>query len=505
MMGFPPAMDWLHAPLQAGMAVVIFVAHLLTAARALTRPNRAPASRAAWVAVIMLAPMAGMIAYLLLGETSIGRSRLRRLQRVRQSMTQMEDGGPRRAPAMTPQMQEDNVAALFSMAQAINGFSAAAGNHIVLLGAEHPLADPTMDCRAAIDRLVADIGQASESVHIAFYIWLDDGAGGRVADAVAAAARRGVACRVMVDALGSRGFVKGPRWQQLRQAGVRQLVTLDDINRLQHIAFSRMDLRDHRKIVVIDNRTAFCGSQNCADPEFRVKPAFAPWIDLLLRCEGPVVRQMQYLFLSGWIPESGEVGLDDYAATGGAMVGEGSATAIAFETGPITRHNAMADMFVACIYAARRELVISTPYFVPDESLLRALCAAPRRGVATRVIFPARNDSWLVGQSSRSTYADLLQCGVEVFEYPLGLLHAKSLTLDGAVALVGSANMDRRSLELNFENNLLIADMQAVMAIRQRQQRYLDASAPLALQQVQAWPFHSRLTQNAVAMMSPVL
>ncbi len=496
---------WLREVLQWGMTLGLFVLPLLVATRALTRPNRAPASRAAWVTVIMLAPVVGVLAYLLLGETSIGRSRLQRLERVGRRLRPAAGEQQPMLPAAVAALP-DNAAALFALAHSINGLQAVTGNRITLLGdADSPPADPRRDCRAALEALVADIEQARESVHIAFYIWLDDGAGGRMADAVAAAAQRGVACRVMVDALGSRAFLEGRRWKQLRQAGVKLVRTLDDISRLQHMAFSRMDLRDHRKIVVIDNRIAYCGSQNCADAEFRVKPRFAPWIDLLLRCEGPLVRQVQYMFLSGWIPESGEAGLDGYASGCVAPHFDGGGVAIAFETGPVTRHNAMADMFVACIYAARRELVISTPYFVPDESILRALCAAPRRGVVTRVIFPARNDSWLVGQACRSTYADLLQSGVEVYEFPLGLLHAKSLTLDGEVALVGSANMDRRSLELNFENNLLIADPQAVAAIRQRQRKYLDVSQPVDLQQVRQWPLRSRLVQNAVAMMSPVL
>jgi len=495
---------WLHAPLQIGTTAVVFIAHVAMAARALTRPNRAPASRAAWVAVIMLAPLVGMVAYLLLGETSIGRSRFRRLEQARRQLEHHDERA--QGQVATTQSLPENLAPLFELARSINGFRATTGNRISLLAAaDSDPHQPTRDCRAALDTLVADIALARESVHIAFYIWLDDGEGGRVADAVAAAAQRGVACRVMVDALGSRAFIDGPRWQQLAQAGVKQLKTLDDINRLQHMSFSRMDLRDHRKLVVIDNRIAYCGSQNCADPEFRVKPSYAPWIDLLMRCEGPLVRQVQYMFLSGWIPETGEAGLDGYAAAEPLQPIADGVTAVAFETGPITRHNAMADMFVACIYAARRELVISTPYFVPDESILRALCAAPRRGVATHVIFPARNDSWLVGQTSRSAYADLLQCGVHIHEYPLGLLHAKSLTLDGQAALVGSANMDRRSLELNFENNLLIADVQVTAAVRQRQQGYMEVSLPVTLEQVRAWPFGERLVQNAVAMMSPVL
>lgn len=491
---------WLPASLNLGLTAILFVAHLLTAARALTRPNRTPASRAAWVAVIMLAPVIGMVAYLLLGETSIGRARVDRIENAYKRMPSVDDA------ANAPRAVADNAASLFELARSINGFHAVGGNRIALLGAaDSPADQPKRDCQAAIDALVADIEQAGESVHIAFYIWLDDYAGGRVADAVAAAARRGVACRVMVDAFGSRAFIAGERWAQLGAAGVKLLRTLDDINRLQHMAFSRMDLRDHRKIVVIDNRIAYCGSQNCADAEFRVKAAYAPWIDLLLRCEGPVARQMQFLFLSGWIPETGEQGLETYPDAVTPERFDEDCIAQAFETGPITRHNAMTDMFVACIYAARHELNIVTPYFVPDESILRAICAAPRRGVATRIVFPERNDSWLVGQACRSAYADLLQCGVEVYEYPLGLLHAKAMTLDGEIGLLGSANMDRRSLDLNFENNLLLADKTVVAAVRQRQAKYLSVSRRIALAEVEAWPLHARLIQNAVAMMSPVL
>lgn len=176
-----------------------------------------------------------------------------------------------------------------------------------------------------------------------------------------------------------------------------------------------------------------------------------------------------------------------------------------FGTGPTTRHNAMSDMFVAAMYAAREELLVTTPYFVPDEALLRALCAAPRRGVATTIVFPARNDSMLVGNSCRSTWDDLLGCGVNVLEYPLGILHAKSITIDGEIALVGSANMDRRSLELNYENNLLVADRTLAQAIRARQRGYMSVSQAVGIEAVRAWPYHRRLLQNAIGMMSPLL
>ena len=176
-----------------------------------------------------------------------------------------------------------------------------------------------------------------------------------------------------------------------------------------------------------------------------------------------------------------------------------------FGTGPTTYGGLMSDSFVSALYAAGHELIISTPYFVPDEALFRALCAAPRRGVPTTLIVPARNDSALVAAASRSTYPDLLACGVRLFEYPLGLLHTKSITLDGRIALVGSANMDRRSLELNFENNLLVLDPGVTATIRQRQLGYLSQSTAVEAETVKARPFRTRLVGDAIGMASPLL
>jgi len=482
------------------LTAALYVVHLLVAARAITRPNRIPASRVAWVAVIMFLPLLGVIAYLLLGETSIGRRRIRRLRAVEARMPLPDD-----AP-YAPAVGARDVTNLFELCRSISGFFPVTGNRIALLGDPHAPPDtPMVNSNIAIDTLVADIEKAREHVHISFYIWLDDHNGGRVADAVLAAARRGVHCRVMVDALGSRAFTHCPRWRQLREAGVQTVATLNDVPRLGHLAVGRPDLRNHRKIVVIDNWIAYCGSQNCADPQFRVKPKFAPWVDIFLRCEGPVVRQEQYLFLTAWIAETGEALEQLPTAVPLPEHFDDDVAAQMFGTGPTSNSNVMSDMFTACIYAARQDLLITTPYFVPDEAILRALCAAPKRGVETTIVFPARNDSWLVGNASRSTYPALLSSGVAVYEYPLGLLHTKSITLDNEIALVGSANMDRRSLELNYENNLLIADRGTARTIRERQLGYLAASQPVAINVVRAWPLRKRLVQNAVGMMAPIL
>ena len=483
------------------VAASVLVIHLLTVLRAITRPNRTPASRVAWVATIMTLPVIGVVAYLLLGETSIGPERVRRLNEAEQALA--APSGARAEPG-------DPVAASVSdLCRSINGYRPTSGNRVVLLGdPAATAAEPTRDCDQAIRGLIEAIEAATEHVHVSFYIWLDDGNGGRVADAISAAARRGVTCRIMADALGSRDFVRGPRWRQLRDAGAQLQVALRDIPRMGSATVGRVDLRNHRKLVVIDNRIAFCGSQNCADPQFLIKKKYAPWIDVLLRCEGPVVRQAQHLFLSNWIAEADESGEDLYGLPAAGPEPEQYADGVVaqmFGTGPTTPGNTMSDAFVSALYAAERELIITTPYFVPDQALLRAVCAAPRRGVETTLVVPAHNDSALVAAACRSAYPDLLRSGVRLFEYPLGLLHTKTLTIDGRITLVGSANMDRRSLELNFENNLLVLDRGVTKTIRDRQLGYLSESTAIEAKTVDNWPFRARLVDNTIGMASPVL
>src|SRR6201996_270615 len=482
----------------AAVAVGGFVIHLSTVLRAITRPNRTPASRVAWIAVIMCLPVIGVVAYLFLGETSIGRERGHRLRDAESRLA---------APSGAGAGPDDPVATSVSdLCRSINGFGPTPGTRAALLGAVGAgAAEPTRDCDAAINELIEAFDAATEHIHLSFHIWLDDKNGGRVADAICAAARRGVACRVMADALGSRDFIRGPRWRQLREAGVHLLASLEDIPRLGRFAVGRIDLRNHRKLVVIDNRIAFCGSQNCADPQFRVKAKYAPWIDIWLRCEGPVVRQAQHLFLATWIAETGEDLYKLPAAEPKPEQHHDGVVAQMFGTGPTTPGNPMSDSFVSALYAAEHELIITTPYFVPDEALLRAVCAAPRRGVTTTLIVPARNDSPLVAAASRSAYPDLLACGVRLFEYPLGLLHTKSITVDARITLVDSANMDRRSLELNFENNLLVLDPGLTATIRQRQLGYLSQSTIVKAETVKARPFHTQLIDDVIGMASPLL
>jgi cardiolipin synthase len=473
-------------------AGLVFVLHLVVALRAMLRPNRQPASRLAWIAVILALPMIGMIGYLLLGETNIGRKRAEQVRRATGEIPDVTETPGWDDAALEPRIP-DRYRHVFQAGRSVNGFDPIGGNHAHLM----------KDSNAAIDCMVGDIDAAKETVHIVFYIWLADNNGLKVAEALKRAATRGVACRAMADGLGSRSMIASPHWLGMREAGVKLAVALPIGNPFVRALAGRIDLRDHRKIVVMDNWITYCGSQNCADPEFRVKAKYAPWVDVLVRFEGPVARQNQRLFADDWMAET-EEDLRELLLEPLPPV-EAGFSAQVIGTGPTSRCSAMPEMFENLIYAARDSLFVTTPYYVPDEAMQSALCACARRGVETTMIFPARNDSWEVAAASRSYYADLLAAGVRIHEYEGGLLHAKTLTFDGEMTLIGSANMDRRSFDLNYENNILFHDVALTAALRARQEEFLARSRPVTQEMVAEWSVWERLRNNAAALLGPVL
>jgi cardiolipin synthase len=484
-------------PDSLGHSALVLAAHALVVlavmARILLRPNRDAASRIAWVVVVASLPLVGMLAYLLLGEVNIGRRRVARLEAALARLPPTDGPCFRSAGSAEPDVPE-RFRAAFRLGHSISGFEPVAGNKAAL----------TRDSNAAIDAMVADIDAATDHVHLLFYIWLPDTNGCKVVEALKRAASRGVVCRAMADDLGSRAMIRSPHWPAMRAAGVRVAAGLPIGNPLLRPFVGRIDLRNHRKIVVIDDRITYCGSQNCADPEFLVKAKFAPWVDAVMRFEGPIARQNQYLFASDWMTYVPDDPIDCFERPLPSY-GVGGVLAQVIGTGPTVRASAMPEMFAGLMFAARRELVVSTPYFVPNDALLTALCTTAWRGVDTTIVFPARNDSWIVGAASRSYYGDLLRAGVKVYEYEGGLLHTKSLTVDGELTLIGSANMDRRSFDLNYENNILFYDPGLSGDVRRRQQDYLARSHRVTEETVAAWPARRRLWNNAIAMLGPLL
>ena len=460
--------------------------------RVLLRAHRDPASRIAWIVVILALPVAGILAYLLLGETNIGRRRVERMKRVIAELPDITCTPGFDAPTVRPKIMEHHLP-LFKVGQSISGFDAVGGNH----------ADLMADSNTAIDAIVADIDQAAKHVHLLFYIWMPDNNGKKMAEALKRAVARGVTCRAMVDDLGSRLLIKSDLWTDMEAAGVKLGRALKVGNPLLRVFIGRIDLRDHRKIVVIDNRITYCGSQNCADPEFVTKPKYAPWVDALMRFTGPIVRQSQHLFCGDWMAYNNEdireVVLEPMEPP------EPGFPAQVIASGPTARYSAASEMFETLMYSAQRELFITTPYYVPIDAMQGALCAAANRGVDTTIIFPARNDNFAVGAASRSYYADLLAAGVKIHEYGAGLLHTKSMTVDGEVTLIGSANMDRRSFDLNNENNILLVDAAVTTQMRKRQVHYLTECRQVTAEEVDTWSWRRRLWNNALAIVGPLI
>ena len=452
----------------------LFLLQLAVIMRALTRRHRNPASRIAWVAVIAAIPLVGIVAYILFGETNIGHQRIARMKKVIAGMPSMAAVKPGDEANAKPNVPAHYLH-LFDTGKSINGFDVVGGNSASLMA----------DSNSSIDSMIADIDEATEHVHLMFYIWLTDNNGTRMMEALKRATARGVKCRAMVDDLGSRQLVKSPQWKDMADAGVDVAIALPLASPLLGPLKGRLDLRNHRKILIIDGRITYCGSQNCADPEFLVKQKFAPWVDAVMRFEGPIVRQNQYLFANDWMCYASE-DIDELLRAPIEAPAPGFAAQVV-GTGPTFRNSAMTEMFESLFHAARRELIITTPYFVPDEPMQNALCAAAWRGVKTTMVVPARNDSWIVGAASRSYYADLLEAGVDIHEFNGGLLHTKSLTMDGEITLIGSANMDRRGFDLNYENNILLQDRATTLAVSKRQCEYLSDSTQVELPTVLSW------------------
>jgi cardiolipin synthase len=468
--------------------VAIVAADAATIARALLRPHREPASRLAWIIAVLALPIGGVILYLLLGETRISGKRRERGKDVESRLPRPPgnhecDGADSCAAHWAP----------FALARTVNDLGPTSGNSARL----------ARDSYTAIDEMIADVDAARKSVHGCFYIWLSDHNGVKLRDAFIRAAQRGVKVRLLADALGSRRLIHSEHWTEMRESGCDVRVALPVGNPLWTQTRGRVDLRNHRKLMVVDNRSAWCGSQNCADPEFRIKARYAPWIDIMSRWEGPVALHCQYLFVSDWISEGG----DDISALLSEPLpeGHGSVVGQVLGTGPTAEFAAMPGCFSELIHCAREELVVTTPYFIPDEQLLFALTSAARRCVRTVMLFPKRNDNWIVAAASRSYYKDLIDAGAEIYEFRPGLLHAKTMVVDRRIGLIGSANLDRRSFELNFENNILFDDPTFAREVRTRQDEYLAQCDRVSRDEVANYRMARRLWQNLLATLSPML
>ncbi len=485
-------MNWVL--IAEGLALLQIAAAVATGLAVLLDRRMRASSAMSWLLLVFVVPGFGVVLYLLAGKPWMSHGRRHRHALLRKRLANemcermaVRVTGVRAALARMP----DGTRSLAILAGQISGHPPFAGNEVEF----------EADTPDLMDRLVGDIDRATDHVHILFYIALDDEGGRPVMEAMMRAAKRGIQVRFMADAIGSRTFLKSPTRRKLEAAGVRVVPALP--GGVLRAFFERIDLRNHRKIVVIDNRIGYIGSHNLASATFKVKRRFAPWVDATCRIEGLAVQSLQRVFIEDWWAETEEDGLGRFIDSPQPV--EGGVVAQVVATGPTSEENSMPQVIATCVHLAQRELVLTTPYFVPDEATLLAIITAAKRGVRVVLVVPEHNDSTLVKLASRSFFQRLLDSGVELLEFRGGMLHAKTIVVDGRLGVMTSSNLDRRSFEINFEVSLLLYDEAAAKALRRLQQSYIERGQAISARHWADRPWWTRLVENAVGLASPVL
>jgi len=447
-----------------------------------------PAACLFWLAIVFLEPWMGAIFYLLLGENRLGRRRLARRQRRHLEFLGAGHHGVEPQHVIAAGFAPGPENQCYTAAQ-LGGLPLVGGNTVELMTRPDTV----------IDRLIADIDAAEHHVHLLFYIYADDHIGQRVAAAMVRARARGVACRLLADGVGSRRLFRRLA-PQLRQQGIEVLPALP-VNLLR-MGLARMDLRNHRKLAIIDGRIAYTGSQNVIRPSYGHRRA-GVWHDIMARIRGPVVQQLQDIFLEDWFHESGEL-LEDPALFPPAVIA-GNVAVQVVPTGPDAATDEFQDLIVKAIFLAQQCVVITSPYFVPNEAMLLALRLAAQRGVRVDLVVPRKSDHPVVDAAGAFYCEHLMRFGARVFRYQRGMLHAKTLTVDDRFAMFGSANYDIRSFTLNFELNLILHDPGTVAQLRRLQEGYQRHSL---IARPGTWPSRSWLNQfkmNLAKLLSPLL
>jgi cardiolipin synthase A/B len=448
----------------------------------------------AWLAVIFSIPFVGAVMYLLIGENRLGRKYVKRAAAIHGVYSKWQEDLRARIPHL-PRPEDSKAASLQYHAKTLVGFPPMQGNRLRLMD----------DFKTVFASIIADLDQAERTCHLEFYIWHMGGMADQVAEALIRAVNRGVVCRVLVDAMGSKQFLKGRIARQLRDAGVHVAASLP-VGPLQLLT-TRADLRNHRKIIVIDGEIAYAGSQNLVDPRFfKQDEGVGEWIDAMVRMEGPGVEALAGIFIEGWDLDTGE-GLEDLETTSdvGPVSSRGPSTVQVVPSGPGFRPDAIRQLLLSAIYSARRELVITTPYFVPDDTVHTALISAAHRGVEVTIVVPSRLDSRLAYYASRSLYDDLLSAGVRMIGFKGGLLHTKSITVDREFSVFGSVNLDMRSLWLDFEISLFVYDAEFTERVHAMQAGYMADGEVVELTEWRKRPAIQRFVENASHLVGPLL
>ncbi|WP_155287172.1 cardiolipin synthase [Lacticaseibacillus zhaodongensis] len=473
------------------ISVLLFVN---TAAAIVTvlRRERDIAATWAWLLVLIFLPVLGFIFYLFAGR----RLSSRRMQRIADEYVRgVKSYAQQRRRSNTQQaaMRQAMSPGMYALA---HNFWTAAKTPLML----HNEAKLFTDGNAKFAALFGDIDAAQESICIEYYTIYPDAIGTELRNHLIAAAKRGVDVRVLYDAWGSLGM-KESWWQDLRAVGGYVSIFFSS----RHIITDfRLNYRDHRKIVVIDDQIAYTGGFNVGDQYLGRDPKFGNWRDTHMRLRGDVVAALKVRFVMDW--NATVVGLMmDYPS----LTPDNSDLPVApmqvVASGPDTKRQHIKLGYTAFILAAERTVWIQTPYLVPDSTVLEALSTAAYSGVDVRVMVPNMPDHPFIFRATQY-YANLLTArGVKIYHYDNGFMHAKTVTVDGEVASVGSANMDYRSFALNFEANTFIYDRSLAAQLGDLFEKDMLQSHLLTREDIAAQSAYLRFKQNFSRMLAPIL
>jgi cardiolipin synthase len=479
---------WDEITAWAGLAAVI--ATVLTIAWVLTI-KRDPMSALAWCLVVFFLPFLGTALFVLFGYQQVHRPvsrKMRHKRAYRETETPEAEWEPSAVAGLERVNGADSMARL---AQRFGAYSPCAGNQITFY----------YDGPSAYAAKVEAIRAARHHIHLEYFIFQPDASGHEFLKLLEEKVRQGVEVRLVYDAMGSRRL---HRWtlSSLRSAGgkCRSFMPLDPLRRRIQV-----NMRNHRKVLVVDGKVAFTGGLNIGDEYLGKVRRFGFWRDTHLRVEGPLVASLQRVFVEDWDFATGEnLRGPAYFPRPSAEAGSGWVAQV-IQSGPDQELKGIREIYLAAIVRARKRLWIATPYFVPDAGLRDAICMAGYQGMDVRLLCQFHPDKWVPYYAGRYYWADVLDAGVKVFQYTRGMMHSKVVLMDEDWASVGTANFDNRSMHLNFEVNTLIYSAEAVKQLEAAFRTDFETAIELERDVFAKRPFASRLVENACRLMSPVL
>jgi len=453
--------------------------------------KREPMSAIAWCLAVIMLPFVGPLLFVLFGYQTVHRQRVARKRRRKSDYGKLAPDRPAESPPPAAPELSRRWAVLADLARHGTGFPVYPGNRVTFYTHGEP----------AYAAMLEAIRTAQHHVHLEFFIVRPDDSGRAFLAALEACAARGVEVRFLFDSVGSYTF-RSRLLRGLRKAGGKAYPFLPLLSPLPR---PRVNLRNHRKILVVDGTTAFTGGLNIGDEYLGRHPKFGYWRDTHLKVEGPAVASLQQTFLEDWYFAT------DEAARGPAYFPKpvagpaGGSLVQVVQSGPDAEYKAIRETYFAGILRARKRVWIASPYCVPDAGLRDALVLAGRSGIDVRFLGLFRPDKWVPYLAGRYYWAELLEAGVKVYQYTRGMMHSKFVLVDGEWASVGTANLDNRSLYLNFEVNCLLYDPAAVAELEGQFLDDLGWSVRLDPEVYASRPRLARLAENAARLFSPVL